>query len=89
MLAGQLMFDGLSMGLVFVILATGLVLITSVNKMLFMAYGMFYIIGAYFTWYAINSWQIPYFCRSPYRSCRRRTNRNPVLCADISAAYGY
>jgi branched-chain amino acid transport system permease protein len=61
MVAGQLVFDGLSMGLVFVILATGLVLITSVNKMLFMAYGMFYTLGAYFTWYAINAFHIPYF----------------------------
>jgi branched-chain amino acid transport system permease protein len=61
MLIGQLVFDGLAMGLVFVILATGLVLITSVNKILFMAFGMFYTIGAYTTWYAVSLLQIPYF----------------------------
>lgn len=57
---GQLLFDGLVMGLVYVILAVGLVLITSVNKILFMAYGMFYTIGAYFTWLCIDQASIPY-----------------------------
>jgi branched-chain amino acid transport system permease protein len=61
MLVGQLIFDGFSMGLVFVILATGLVLIASVNKILFMAYGFFYTIGAYVTWYAIQTLDLPYF----------------------------
>lgn len=61
MLAGQLVFDGLGIGLVFVILAVGMVLITSVNKILFIAYGSFYTIGAYTTWYAINFLQLPYF----------------------------
>jgi branched-chain amino acid transport system permease protein len=60
-LVGKLIFDGLSMGLVFVILATGLVLIASVNKILFMAYGMFYTVGAYTTWYAVHLLQLPYF----------------------------
>ena len=57
----QLFVDGLATGLVFVILATGLVLITSVNKILFMAYGAFYTIGAYATWYAVNYLRLPYF----------------------------
>jgi len=61
MLGGQLVFDGLAMGLVFVILATGMVLITSVSKILFMAYGVFYTIGAFTTWYAVHYLQIPYF----------------------------
>jgi branched-chain amino acid transport system permease protein len=60
MLAGQLIFDGLAMGLVFVILASGLVLITSVNRILFMAYGMFYTIGAYTTWSCIEHLGVPY-----------------------------
>lgn len=57
----QLFVDGLATGLVFVILATGLVLITSVNKILFMAYGAFYTIGAYATWYAVRYLPLPYF----------------------------
>lgn len=60
-LVGQLIFDGFAMGLVFVILAGGLVLLLSVSKILFMAYGMFYTIGAYATWYAVNHFHMPYF----------------------------
>jgi branched-chain amino acid transport system permease protein len=60
MLAGQLIFDGFAMGLVFVILACGLVLITSVNRILFMAYGLFYTIGAYTTWSCIEHLSLPY-----------------------------
>jgi branched-chain amino acid transport system permease protein len=60
MLVGQLIFDGFAMGLVFVILACGLVLITSVNRILFMAYGMFYTIGAYTTWSCIKYLSLPY-----------------------------
>ena len=44
MVFGQLFFDGLVMGLVYVILATGMVLIISTSRILFMAYGMFYTI---------------------------------------------
>jgi branched-chain amino acid transport system permease protein len=60
LLIGQLVFDGFSMGLVFVMLACGLVLITSVNRILFMAYGMFYTIGAYTTWASIQYLKVPY-----------------------------
>lgn len=61
MLFGQLTFDGLSMGLVFVILACGFVIIMSISKILFIAYGAFYTIGAYGTWYAIDIFHINYF----------------------------
>ncbi len=60
-LMGQLMFDGLAMGVVFVILATGMVLIASVDRILFMAYGVFYTIGAYTTWFLITTCHLPYF----------------------------
>jgi branched-chain amino acid transport system permease protein len=49
------------MGLVFVILAAGLVIIASTSKILFMAYGAFYTIGAYTTWYAVHYLNLPYF----------------------------
>jgi len=61
MLIGQLFVDGLAMGVVFVILAAGLVLITSVSRILFMAYGIFYTIGAFTTWYATVNMNINYF----------------------------
>ncbi len=56
----QLLFDGLAMGLVFILLATGLVLISSVNRMLFMAYAMFYTLGAYITWLLFQRVGVPY-----------------------------
>ncbi len=61
MLFGQLFVDGFAMGLVFVIMATGLVLVTSVNKIIFIAYGMFYTLGAYTTWYTLNYFGVNYF----------------------------
>jgi branched-chain amino acid transport system permease protein len=60
-LAGQLTFDGLGMGVLFVIMACGLVIIASVSRILFMAYGSFYTIGGYATWYSIYYFNFPYF----------------------------
>jgi branched-chain amino acid transport system permease protein len=59
-LMGQLVFDGLAMGLVFVMLAAGFVLILSVCEIFFIAYGAFYMIGAYAVWYAVHFFQLPY-----------------------------
>lgn len=55
----QLIFDGLAMGLVYVLLAAGNVLICSVNKIIMVSYGMFYTIGAYFTWYLSEETNLP------------------------------
>jgi len=46
----QLIFDGMGMGLIYVILAVGLVLILNVSKIFFIAYGQFYMVGAYAVW---------------------------------------
>jgi branched-chain amino acid transport system permease protein len=59
-LFGQLVFDGLAMGLVFVMLAAGFVLILSVCEIFFIAYGVFYMIGAYACWYAVNLLHLSY-----------------------------
>lgn len=48
------------MGLIFVLLAAGLVIIMSTSKILFVAYGVFYTIGAYITWYPIHYLNWPY-----------------------------
>jgi branched-chain amino acid transport system permease protein len=58
---GQLFFDGLVGGLVFVTLALGMVLITSINRILFLAYGVFYTLGAYILWFFAESLGLPYF----------------------------
>jgi branched-chain amino acid transport system permease protein len=60
-LIGQLFVDGLSSGLVYVILALGFVFIMSVSRIFFIAYGQFYMIGAYTVWYAVTQFHIPYF----------------------------
>lgn len=62
---GQLIFDGLAMGLVYVILAAGLILIINVSRILFIAYGQFYMIGAYAVWYGLNLLRLPYFFALP------------------------
>ena len=60
-LVWQLICDGLAMGLVYVILAAGNVLLCSVNKMIFVAYAMFYTIGSYFIWAMVTYTAIPFF----------------------------
>lgn len=57
----QLAFDGLTIGLIYVILATGLVLILSVTEIFFVAYGMFYMWGSYIAWYSVDKFGLPYF----------------------------
>ncbi len=64
-LIGQLIFDGMAMGLVYVILAAGLVLILSVSQIFFIAYGQFYMIGAYAVWYAVYMLHLPYIVALP------------------------
>ncbi len=49
-LIGQLMIEGLGMGLVYVLLAAGLVLILNIPRIFFIAYGQFYMLGAYTVW---------------------------------------
>jgi branched-chain amino acid transport system permease protein len=60
-LIGQLTIDGIVTGLVYVILAVGLVLILSVSRIFFIAYGQFYMLGAYIVWGSLTMWKIPYF----------------------------
>ena len=64
-LIAQLVFDGLATGLVFVVLAGGLIIIMSVSRILFMAYGMFYTIGAYAVWLFIYTFNLPYYIALP------------------------
>jgi branched-chain amino acid transport system permease protein len=59
-LFGQLILDGMSMGLVYVILACGLVLIMSVSRIFFIAYGDFYLIGAYVLWGSMVLLHLPF-----------------------------
>ncbi len=56
----QLAINGLSMAMVYVLLASGLNLILSVPKILYVAYGVFYMLGAYITWGLMVLWGLPF-----------------------------
>jgi branched-chain amino acid transport system permease protein len=56
----QLIFDGLGMGLIYVILAVGLVLILNVSRIFFIAYGQFYMAGAYAVWAGSVLFELPF-----------------------------
>lgn len=56
----QLAIDGIASGMVYVVLSSGLVFIMSVTGILFIAYGQFYMIGAFITWTAVNYLGLPF-----------------------------
>ena len=58
---GQLVVDGLGMGLVYVLLASGINLIVAISGILFIAYGQFYMLGAYVTWALMVVFGAPFF----------------------------
>lgn len=49
------------MGLIFVMLSSGFVLIISIPRILFVAYGQFYMLGAYIVWAGLVLLKIPFF----------------------------
>ena len=60
-LLAQLIVDGLGMGLVYVLLASGINLIIAISGILFIAYGQFYMLGAYITWALMVLLRLPFF----------------------------
>ncbi len=60
-LAGQLIIEGLGIGLVYVLLAAGLVLILNIPRVFFIAYGQFYMLGAYILWGGTVLFKLPFF----------------------------
>jgi len=57
----QLVVNGLSMGMIYVLLASGFNLILSTPKILFIAYGEFYMLGAYILWGLVHGLELPFF----------------------------
>jgi branched-chain amino acid transport system permease protein len=49
----QYFVDGISIGIVYVLMAAGFNLIMSVEKILFLPFAQFYMLGAYFAWYTM------------------------------------
>ncbi len=60
-LLGQLAVDGVAMGMIYVILSAGIVFIMSVSGIFYLAYGQFYMIGAFVTWMGVAEWKLPFF----------------------------
>ena len=56
----QLIVDGMGMGLIYVILAAGLVLMMNVSGILLIAYGEFYAIGAITVWTCVEYLRLPF-----------------------------
>jgi branched-chain amino acid transport system permease protein len=57
----QLVVDGMAMGLVYVLLASGFNLIIGISGILFLAYGQFYMLGAYILWGLMVLFKVPFF----------------------------
>ena len=57
----QLIVDGLAMGLVYVLLASGFNLIIGISRILFIAYGEFYMLGAWIIWGLMIPLEVPFF----------------------------
>jgi branched-chain amino acid transport system permease protein len=57
----QLFVDGLAMGIVYVLLASGFNIIIGISKILFIAYGAFYMLGAYTLWGLMTLFGVPFF----------------------------
>jgi branched-chain amino acid transport system permease protein len=56
----QLVVDGLGMGLVYVLLASGFNLIIAITGILFIAYGEFYMLGAFTLWGLMVPFKLPF-----------------------------
>ena len=61
LLVVQLVVNGLAMGMIYVLLASGFNLILSTPKILFIAYGEFYMLGAYILWGLTQELELPFF----------------------------
>jgi branched-chain amino acid transport system permease protein len=59
-LIGQLTVDGLVMGMVYVILSAGIVFIMSISGIFYLAYGQFYMMGAFATWAGVTLLKLPF-----------------------------
>ena len=74
----QLMVDGLSMGMVYVLMASGFNLIMSVPHIMFIAFGEFYMLGAFIVWYVRSPADMNFFAAC----CRGR--RGGLASAGLS-----
>jgi len=57
----QLFIDGLGMGLIYVLLAVGFILIMSIPRIFFLVYGEVYMLGAFIVWFLMLVLKLPFF----------------------------
>jgi branched-chain amino acid transport system permease protein len=57
----QIIVDGMAMGMIYVLLASGVNLIISISGILLIAYGQFYMVGAYILWAMIVLAKVNFF----------------------------
>ncbi len=61
----QLFVDGLSIGLVYTLMSSGFNLVMAVPNIIFIAFGQFYMLGAFGVWYLETSARAQYFIAVP------------------------
>jgi branched-chain amino acid transport system permease protein len=61
LILAQLIVNGLGIGMVYVLLASGFNLIIAISGILFLAYGQFYMLGAYILWGLMTLFGVPFF----------------------------
>jgi branched-chain amino acid transport system permease protein len=57
----QIIVDGLAIGMLYVLLASGVNVIVSISGILLIAYGQFYMVGAYVLWGVMKVAKLPFF----------------------------
>jgi branched-chain amino acid transport system permease protein len=60
-IVAQLALDGLAIGLIYALLASGFSMIMAISGILFIAYGEFYMLGAYILWGLTVPLKLPFF----------------------------
>jgi len=58
-LLGQQLINGLALGSVYALIALGYTMVYGIIKLINFAHGEMYMLGAYFGFYALTSWQLP------------------------------
>ncbi len=61
----DLLVGGMASGLVYVLLAAGLILVLSVSRVFLIAYGQLYMVGAYTAYAAVSWWKLPFVVALP------------------------
>lgn len=76
----QLFVDGLSMGVVYMLMSSGFNLVMAVPNIIFIAFGHFYMWGAFSVWYLQVELKVNYFPRSRLPQSLPRSSALSAMC---------